>query len=371
VTVRFALDSRRPLAEQPALGHNRFHPEIPPVASVAPGSVLVVDTRDGIDGQIARQGAASGPLELEMERGHPMTGPFWVDGAEPGDILEVQTLDIVPDSFGFTVVRPGAGLLGEEIDRWLVVRWSIADGVARSEDLPGVTIPGAPFMGVMGVAPSPARLASFARREAALASRGGNVRLPDVRAAVPSGGAPARDGLRTVPPRETGGTLAIRPAGIGSRLSLPVDVPGALFSVGDAHFAQGDGECCSQAIEMHATAELRLTLHKGSELTFRPTSPTFEFTEPAAGPRRMFATTGVPVDLSGENHELDLLVAAKAALRDMVGYLAAAHGYSREQAYALSSVAVDLRISEVVNVPNALVSAFLPLDIFDEDGAQT
>jgi formamidase len=193
------------------------------------------------------------------------------------------------------------------------------------------------------------------------------VRLPDPTAAVPTGEPVAGDGLRTVPPRETGGNIDVKQARVGSRVSLPVDVRGALLSVGDAHFAQGDGEVCSQAIEMHARAQLKIELVKASERRFYATQPAIEFTEPARPQRSYFATTGIPVDGSGVNHHFDLYVAAQVAVREMIDYLVATRGLTREQAYALCSVAVDLRISEVVNTPNGVVAALLPLDVFDED----
>jgi formamidase len=365
--IEATLDRGRPLAAQPDRGHNRWHPAIPPIATVAPGETLRVDTLDGIDGQIGPDSTAADIAALAPERPHPLTGPFHIEGARPGDLLEVETLAIEPAGFGFTVVRPGAGLLGEDVEAPLVVRWTIADGVARSAQLPGVAIRGEPFMGVLGVAPSPARLAEFAAREDRLRRAGGGVRPPSPRCAVPAGGPAAQEGLRTIPPRETGGNLDIRQVGVGSRLLLPVDVPGALFSVGDAHFAQGDGETCSQAIEMQATVELRFGLRRAADAGFRPRFPAFEFTQPASPPRAYFATTGIPVGRDGANGDFDVHLAAKAALREMVGYLAH-RGYGREQAHAICSVAADLRISEVVNTPNALVSALLPLDIFDGQG---
>jgi formamidase len=365
--IRIGAETRLPLAAQPGRGHNRWHPDIPPIATVACGELVAIETRDGIDGQIGPDGGVADVAALDMSRPHPMTGPIHVEGAEPGDLLEVETVSIEPDAFGFTVVRPGGGLLGAEIERPLVVRWEIADGVARSADLPGVAIPGAPFMGLMGVAPSSERLREFAARECELERRGGAVRLPDAVGAVPAVGEAAEHGLRTVPPRETGGNLDIKRLTAGSKLLLPVDVPGALFSVGDAHFAQGDGESCSQAIEMRASVVLRFGLRKAATLAWRPTYPVAEYSEqPAAGPRRYLATSGIPVEADGTNRDLDLLVAARAALREMLAYLTAVRGLSREQAYALCSVAVDLQISEVVNVPNAVVAAVLPLDIFIE-----
>ncbi len=191
--------------------------------------------------------------------------------------------------------------------------------------------------------------------------------LPDVRAAVPVTEPAAGHGVRTIPPRETGGNLDIKQAGVGSRVALRVDVEGALLSVGDAHFAQGDGEACCQAVEIGAAARLRVDLVKKGDVEVLLRYPSVEFTEPARPARRWFATTGIPVDLAGVNHDLDLYVAAQAALRDMIDYLCATRAFGREQAYALCSVAVDLRISELVNAPNGLVTAFLPLDIFDDE----
>ncbi len=184
---------------------------------------------------------------------------------------------------------------------------------------------------------------------------------------MPATGAAATAGLRTVPQRETGGNMDIKQLTVGSRLLLPVDCPGALVSLGDAHFAQGDGESCGVAIEMHARATVRFGLRKASDLAWRPRYPTFEFTEPPipAG-RRYLVTTGLPLDADGRNEELDLNLAAKAALDEMVEYLTRVQGLTPSQAYILVSVAADLRVSEVVDVPNAIVSAHLPLDIFED-----
>jgi formamidase len=364
--IRIAADTRRPLAEEPGSGHNRWHPEIEPIAEVPCGEQIVFDTRDGIDGQIGPESGAADVARIDSGRPHPMTGPVSVAGAEVGDLLVVETIAIEPDSFGFTVVRPGGGLLGAEIETPLVVHWEIVDGFARSADLPGVAIPGAPFMGLMGVAPSARRLREFDARERELESRGGAVRLPDERGAVPAGGEASRHGLRTVPPRETGGNIDLKRLTAGSRLVLPVDLPGARFSVGDAHFAQGDGESCSQGIEMRAQATLRFTLRKGDELDWRPSQPVAEYREPESPAREFIATTGIPIDRHGVNGDLDLSEAARVALREMLAYLTATRGLSREQAYALCSVAVDLQIGEAVNSPNAVVAAALPLDIFEE-----
>jgi formamidase len=370
--VELRFDTRVPLVKDTANGHNRWHPSIPPVAQLHDGEELLVDTRDGIDAQIAP--GEIDLAQLDLRRGHPLTGPFHVEGAQPGDLLEVTIEEIDPARFGFTLVRPGAGPLGDIVERPFLVHWEIEGGPAssagwaRSPQLPGVRVAGSPFVGVLGVAPSQERLALFARREAELLARGGAVRPPERQGAVPPEGVAADEGLRTVPPRETGGNLDIKQLGAGSVLLLTVDVPGALLSLGDVHFAQGDGEVCSQAIEIAATVRLRVRLRRGSDLRWRPRNPFVSYSEqPAARARRYLFTTGIPVDEHGANHDRDLGVAARGALLEMVGYLQAVRGLGFEQAYALCSVAVDLRISEMVNTPNVLVSAALPLDVFEDE----
>jgi formamidase len=367
MTANIGVDVRTPLSAAPHSGHNRWHPDIAPVAVVAAGETIVVDVRDGLDGQVVAGTSADALRSLDMRRGHPMTGPFFIDGAQPGDLLEVEILEVIPDHFGWTIIVPGLGLLGDRFDEHFVVRWTIEGAHARSDDLPGVKVPGEPFLGVVGVAPSHERLRMFTAREAELARQHGGVPLPDVKHAVPSTGAAASEGLRTVAPRETGGNMDIKQLTRASRLILPVDVHGALLSVGDPHFAQGDGESCGVAIEMHARARLRVGLQRQNDVMWRPRFPALEFVEPPrTTSRRYFVTTGLPVDTNGRNRFLDLNLAAKSALEEMVAYLTTVRGYTSKQAYVLASVAVDLRISEVVDPPNALVSAILPLDIFDE-----
>ena len=147
---------------------------------------------------------------------------------------------------------------------------------------------------------------------------------------------------------------------------LPFDeVPGALFSAGDAHFAQGDGETCGTAVEIHARARLRFGVRKAAEISWRPRYPFFEFTGQPIPERRYFVTTGLPIDSEGRNEYLDLTLAAKVAVEEMVAYLTDEHGYTPQQAYVLASVAADLRASEVVDVPNVIVSVMLPMDIFE------
>jgi formamidase len=194
------------------------------------------------------------------------------------------------------------------------------------------------------------------------------VDLPSVAQAVPADERIAGEALRTIPPREFAGNVDVKHLTAGTRLLLPVWVEGALFSVGDVHFAQGDCETCGQAIEMMATVHVRFGLRKNAagargirDLQYERDTPGPEF----ATPRRYFATTGVCVDPDGTNRFEDLTLAARNAVRNMIDHLTATYGYSRQQAYALCSVAVDLKASQVVDIPNVLVSAFLPLDIFE------
>ena len=216
-----------------------------------------------------------------------------------------------------------------------------------------MAVPEELFAGVVGVAPSHERMEAYRTREETLRARGQAVADPFPDAAVPP---EAADGLRTIPPRETGGNLDVRQLVAGSRLWLPVDVPGALFSIGDLHFAQGDGEVCGTAIEVAGAVTVRLTLHDRPGP--RPRFPSYE--TPARPARRSFATTGIPVDVG-----MNLNAAAREALLEMIDHLEQTYGFERPAAYALCSVAVDLRISEVVDVPNPVVSALLPLDIFE------
>jgi formamidase len=366
---RVSVDLSRPLAQEPQTGHNRWHPAIPPIVRAAPGDRVILQTRDALDGQITADSTVEDVGRVNLNVVHPLTGPVYIEGAEPGDLLEVRIVDIEPASFGFTVQIPGFGFLRDEFPEPFIVRWRIADGYAESPDLPGVRIPGAPFPGTIGLAPSRDDLARIAAREQALIDRGGFALPPSADDAVPADPAIASEALRTVPPRETAGNLDIKQLSKGVRLSIPVSERGALFSVGDAHFAQGDGECCGTAIEMAATFHFEFELHKGLAAQRHIRDVQFardEYYVPPelAAPRRFYATTGLSVARDGQNASEDATLAARNALLNMIDYLGYERGFSRQQAYALCSVAVDLKLSELVDVPNFVVSAFLPLDIF-------
>ncbi len=337
--------------------HNRWHPDIEPAFTVRPREDLTLECEDGLAGQVTPASVAADLLDFDLGIPHPLTGPVFVETASPGDLLEVEIVDIEPDSFGSTPLIPGFGFLADLFPDPYIIKWNIDGDIARSKELPGVAIPAAPFPGTLGVAPSHDLMARIRAREEGLRLRGGAVAGQEEERAVPQAVA---DGLRTIPPRETGGNVDTRQLVVGSRLVLPVHVEGALFSVGDLHFAQGDGEVSGTGLEVAGSITVRFDVQK--QPSWRPRFPVFE--TPPETPRRWFATMGMPITDDGLNESMDLTLAGRNALIEMVNYLEATYGFERPAAYGLTGVAVDLRISEVVDVPNPIVSAFVPLDIF-------
>lgn len=362
------IDRAKHLCDDHATGHNRWHPDVEAKLEVGEGEEVGLETRDSSDGYITPTTTVSDFRSFPIGALHPLTGPVHVKGAKPGDLLEVEFLDIMPQKWGFTCIFPGLGYLRDVMTTPFIAHWDLADGWATSKQVPGVRLPGAPFMGIVGVAPSKAQVEAWTRREAELMSKGGVAFPPDAGNAVPAGGAPATAGLRTIPPRENGGNLDVKQLTKGAKLFVPVGVDGALFSAGDAHFTQGDGEVCLTAIEMPATCVVRFKVHKGDAERRRIRSPYFtrttHFADPKfAAPERCLATMGLPIDHDGKNAMGDLNLAARNALLQMIDQLQE-RGYSKEQAYVICSVAADLRISNVVDVPNYVVTAFLSEDIF-------
>jgi formamidase len=355
---RIRVDASRPLSEEPASGHNRWHPDIPPVATVRPGEEITLEARDGLDCAVGPESTVDDVLAIDLRLPHPLTGPVYVESAEPGDVLAVELLGFESSPFGFTCIVPGFGFLADVFTEPYLVKWRIGDGVARSEELPGIAVPGDVFPGVIGIAPSRSLMEETHRREDELRTRGGAVADDAPEMAVPT---LAASGLRTIPPRETGGNMDVRGLVAGSTVYFSVHVPGALFSLGDLHYAQGDGESCGVAIEIAGAATVRFGVRKDAGWPLR--FPAYE--TPERPRRRCFATTGLPLTPDGRNESLDLGLATRAALLEMIDHLGHAHGLTPQQAYVLVSVAVDLRLSEIVDVPNPLVSALLPLDIFE------
>lgn len=338
--------------------HNRWHPDIPPVARVEAGDVVTLECRDGLDGQLTRESVHADCGGLDLGGAHPLTGPLFVDDAEPGDVLEIELLEYETPDFGVNAVIPGFGFLADVFAEPFIVPWELDGTHARSVELPGIAVPARVHAGVIGVAPSHELMERQRAREERIRSGGGPVAESQPESALPSA---AAGGLRTIPPRETGGNLDIRRLGAGSTLLLPVHVPGALLSVGDVHFSQGDGEVCGTGIEIDAAVTVRVGLRKAP--TWVPRFPAY-LTEAQPG-RASFATTGVP-----EEQGMDLTAAARSALLAMIDWLEIERGLSRQAAYCLCSATVDLHLSQVVDVPYPLVSALIPLDIFEREGSR-
>lgn len=364
------IDRGKPLALEPHVGHNRYHPDIAPVAEVDEGEEIALETRDALDGQITPEMTSVDLASVGAGAVHPLTGPVFVKGAQPGDLLEIEFTDIIAEPAAFSAIIPGLGFLRDVFTEPFLVHWRISEGWATSEQIAGVRIPGASFMGVSAVAPSAAKLAEWTAREQRVIDKGGLAFPPDPAGAVPVGRC-ALTGLRTLPPRENGGNFDAKQLTAGAKLFLPVFTEGALFSTGDGHFAQGDGEVCVTAVEMGATAVVRFKLHKGLADRRKFMSPVFTretyFTEPRfAVPERFLGVMGMPINAAGEIESENLTLACRNAVLNMIELLQE-RGFSREQAYVICSVAVDLRISNVVDVPNYVVSALLPEAIFDGD----
>ena len=362
------IDRSKRLKEEPDKGHNRWHPDIPSICEVDPGEEVVLETRDASDGQVLPGMTVADLEHLDTKVAHPLTGPVYVKGAKPGDLLEIEYLDIIPQPHGWTRIRPGAGFLRDLFPETYLVHWDIEESWATSPQLPGVRIPDGSFMGTAGLAPSRAQMVEWARREAQLMERGGIALPPDPEDAVPSVEPIASEGLRTMPPRENCGNVDAKQLTKGSRLLIPVNVEGALYSVGDGHFAQGDSECCVTAIEMGATAVVRFRIHEGEATRHNIRFPRFAhpgyFNSPEwAAPRNFIATMGMPIREDGTNEGENLTLAARNAVINMIDLLQE-RGWTRQQAYVICSVAVDLKVSNIVDLPNVTVSAFLPEDIF-------
>ena len=296
--------------------HYVWDNSIPARIEIDPGDTVVFECRDAGDGYYTWNSTVDDMLGRTM-KGHALTGPVHVRGAKPGDVLQVDILDLVPGEMGYTSFRADRGLLPDDFPDPYLHIWDLRNG-QYGELKPGIRVPFEPFLGVMGTA------------------------LPET------------GEFNTAPPRKNGGNADVKQLTAGTTLYLPIWVDGALFSCGDGHAAQGDGEVCISAIETSMTATLRFSLRRDFTLD----TPEFQTSGPLSprtniGP--YYATMGIAPDL---------MDGTKAAVRKMITYLVREHGLTREEAYILCSVAVDLKVSEVVDAPNWVVSAFLPLSIF-------
>jgi formamidase len=365
------IDRSRPLTEQPDVGHNRWHPDIAPIAHCRPGDEVVMESRDAVDGQITPGSTVDDVRSPNANVIHPLTGPVFVEGAEVGDLLVVDILEVVPGSFGFTLQSPGFGFLRDAFPDPFLVRWHrrwFGNDAGHSRDPhPSVSVHGHDRGGAVSRALEqhhrPRANARRCRRDRRPpgANRRRSLRRADQPRSSPHD--PAARERRERGHQAAHGRSAPPPPRPGPR--------GALFSVGDAHFAQGDCEACGQAIEMSATLRARLDIRKGAARERGIAGLRFERHEPPPGPAEgtgdaYVATTGVCVERDGSNRSEDLTLAARNALLDMIDHITSTFGYSKQQAYALCSVAVDLKISQAVDLPNVLVSAFLPLGVSEQ-----
>src|SRR5947208_14452995 len=218
-SIRIDRDKR--LAAEPHCGHNRYHPDIEPVAEIGEGEEIALETRDALDGQIKPGMTAADLAAIEAGVVHPLTGPVFVKGAMPGDMLEIEFTDIIAQPTAFSAIMPGLGFLRDVFADPFLVHWQIRDGWASSAQIPGVRIPGAPFMGVSAVAPSADKLREWTAREQRVIDAGGFALLPDPSSAVPTG-AFGLAGLRTLPPRVYGGNLDFLLRARCMKLYMPV-----------------------------------------------------------------------------------------------------------------------------------------------------
>ncbi len=285
--------------------HNVWDKSIAPVLRVAPGDTITVELQNASGGQLASDSPAGALATLDFGRVNPVTGPIFVEGARPGDALVVEILDLEVDRWGWTANIPGFGLLADRFADPELRMSRIADGTI--ELFTGMRLPSLPMIGTIGVAPE------------------------------------EEGSFSVIPPTRWGGNMDIRHVGAGATLYMPVAVDGALLSLGDAHAAQGDGEVCGTAIETNAVAVLRVSIERQRRLAapILLTSPSSQRTGAA------LATTGIGPDL---------LQAARDATTAMIAEIVRRTSITDIDAYMLASVAGDLKISELVDVPNWVVS---------------
>ncbi|EGN97540.1 hypothetical protein SERLA73DRAFT_184283 [Serpula lacrymans var. lacrymans S7.3] len=291
---------------------------IPPVIHIASGDTVTFDCLDASNGQLTADSTKDTVGTINLSLFDQVNGPVYVRGATPGDTLQVDVLSIETGDWGWTAVIPGFGLLADEYTEPALKIWKIdqSKGFTWFDEARGMKIPLRPFAGEMGVAPG--KSGAFS----------------------------------TIPPYCTGGNIDTRHVTVGSTLYLPIEAEGALFSIGDGHAAQGDGEVCGTAIETPMKVTVRLTVRKDKPYT---KTPHFSCTS-AAAPEGIdyYCTTGVNSDIKE---------ATRAAVRNMVEYLTNEYNLDKVEAYMLCSVAGDLRMHEVVDMPNYVVGMMMPKSV--------
>jgi formamidase len=391
--VLFPLDSSKKFTDQKLVGHNRWHPDIPPVATVRPGQTFRVHCREWFDGAMRNDDSADDIRDAPLNRVHALSGPFAVQGAEPGDLLMVDILDLGPipqetgplagQGWGYTGIfakANGGGFLTDQFPDAYKAVWDFSGLRATSRHIPGVEFTGIAHPGLMGTAPSAKLLATWNKREGALRATDPDRVPPLALAPEPQEailgsltGAEfdrvAAEAARTAPPRENGGNQDIKNFTVGSRVFYPVYVPGANLSVGDLHFSQGDGEItfCG-AIEMGGYIDLHVDVIKNGMQTYGIDQNTI-FMPGNTPPQfsQWLAFSGLSVTLDGEQRYLDSQLAYQRACLHAIDYLTR-FGYQPEQAYLLLGAApIEGRLSGVVDIPNSCATVYLPTEIFNFD----
>ncbi|MDX6752638.1 formamidase [Geminicoccaceae bacterium 1502E] len=366
--------------------HNRWHPDIPIAVTVKPGDDFILECVDWTGGAIKNDDDASDVRDVDLTKVHFLSGPVGVEGAEPGDLLVVDLLDIgaLPGADwgfnGFFSKRNGGGFLTEHFPEAQKSIWDIEGLFTRSRHVPGVSYAGLVHPGLIGTLPSRELLEQWNRREKALIDTNPD-RIPPL--ANPPHAATAHmgrmkgeeakkaaaEGARTVPPREHGGNCDIKDLSRGSRIYFPVYVKGAGLSVGDLHFSQGDGEItfCG-AIEMYGGwVHMRVNLIKDGMRKYGIKNPIFKPSPIVPNYNHFLIFEGVSVDEAGKQHYLDVHIAYRQACLNAIEYLKK-FGYSGAQAYTILGTApCHGHISGVVDIPNACATLYLPTEIFDFD----
>jgi formamidase len=376
------VDVGTPATEQDVI-HNRWHPDIPMVAWVEPGAEFRVECIDWTGGQIKNDDSATDVKVVDLTKVHYLSGPIGVRGAEPGDLLVCDILDVgvLPTSqWGFTGIfarENGGGFLTEHYPEARKACWNFSGIYANSRHIPGVEFAGIMHPGLIGCLPSAELLAKWNKREGALFATNPE-RVPAL-CAMPFADTAhmgrlknpkdaAAEAARTVPPREHGGNCDIKNLSRGSTVYFPVYVKGGGLSMGDIHFSQGDGEItfCG-AIEMAGYLDLRVKLIKGGMAKYDILNPIFRPSPLEPNYTSYLIFEGISVDEQGKQYYLDVHVAYRQACLNAINYLKK-FGYTGEQVYAILGTApVEGRISGIVDIPNACATLAVPTEIFNFD----
>lgn len=365
--------------------HNRWHPDIPMVAMVKPGDDFIVECLDWTGGQIANDDSADDVRDVDLTKVHYLSGPIGVEGAEPGDLLVVDIVDIgafADQQWGFNGMfarENGGGFLTQHFPEARKSIWEFEGIYAQSRHVPRVKFAGLMHPGLIGCLPSKALLAEWNRREAELIESDPDASPPLAcppyadtahlgRMTPELAKTAAMEGARTVPPREHGGNCDIKDLTRGSRVFFPVYVKDAGLSMGDLHFSQGDGEItfCG-AIEMAGWIHLKVSLIKDGVQKYGIKNPVFQPSVLQPDYKQHLIFEGISVDEAGKQHYLDAHIAYRQACLNAIEYLKK-FGYSGAQAYAILGTApVQGHISGIVDIPNVCATVFLPTEIFDFD----